>query len=154
MSMNVNYGGFDRALVQMLRGNGLRRGLRAAALYLRGKFATYPPVSRRPVAQFWGDKQRRGFFAALNAGDIEVPYRRGTSPNSERLAARWAVTGSVGGLRQTIGNSASYVNLVQGDDQSVYHRITGWKTVEDIVRDERAEVGRIVDREVARDLNT
>ena len=152
MGVDVNFGGFDRKVNQMMGGDGLRRGLRAARLHVGGKLQVYPPVSRRSQSQYWSPRQRRGFFAKLRSGEIDVPYRRGLSPSSERLAARWAQSASADGMVHTIGNNASYVNLVQGADQTAYHKQTGWKTAADIVKEERAEVNRIVSNEVRRDV--
>ena len=55
--------------------------MHAAALHIKGVIATYPPQSSRPQP-FVSARQRRGFFAKLRAGQIDVPYRRGISPGS------------------------------------------------------------------------
>lgn len=152
MPITTNMGGFDVKLAQMLRADGLRRGLRAAALYLRGRLGRYPPVSRRAVGQFLTERQKRFLWAASKASDIEIPYRRGLSPGSERMGMRWDIEVRNSGLTQVIGNSSSYINYVQGDDQSVYHRETGWQKIEDIVDDEEENVLGIIAGEVAKDV--
>lgn len=152
MPITLNMGGFDSKMAEMLRSDGLRRGLRAGALYLRGKLGRYPPVSRRRVAEFLTPRQLRFLHAASRAGDIEIPYRRGLSPGSERMGMRWDISASNGGLTQVIGNNTSYINLVQGDEQSVYHRETGWQKIEDIVEDEDDNVFHIISGEVAKDV--
>lgn len=154
MPMTLNMGGFDEKLARMMRSDGLRRGIRAGALYLRGKVGTYPPVSRRKVGQYLTAKQIRFLHAASKSGDIEIPYRRGASPGSERMGLRWELKATNGGLTQTIGNNSSYINYVQGDDQSVYHRLTGWEKVEDIVDDEEEEVFNIINREMQREVSS
>jgi hypothetical protein len=133
----------------------VKSGLKAGAFHLKGKIATYPKVSRRPVAQYWTDKQRRGFFAKLRSGEIDVPYRRGISNNSERLGQSWAVQGRDGGLTQVIGNDSSYGQLVQDRSlQSLYHKTTGWKTTDDVTEQEARAVTegvkRAIDRALAR----
>jgi hypothetical protein len=115
-------------------------GILAAATHLKGKIARYPAVSRRPQP-FVSDKQRRGFFAKLRSGEIEVPYIRGSSPGSERLGQSWAVKTRNQGLTAVIGNDASYGRLVQDQSEQVrYHRDTGWQTVQDVVEQERRRV--------------
>ncbi len=152
MGVTLNMGGFDDKMEQLLRADGFVRGLRAGALYLRGKLGTYPAVSRRRVAQYLTPRQLRFLHAASRNGDIEIPYRRGLSPGSERMGLRWELSSGNGGLTQVIGNNTSYINLVQGDDQSAYHRITGWQKIEDIVDNEEDNVFNIVNGEVNRDV--
>ena len=119
-------------------------GLRSGAIHVKGKIAKYPPVSRRPQP-FVSDLQRRGFFAKLKSGQIQVPYRRGISPNSERLGGSWTVEERGGGLQQVVGSDTSYGPLVQDrSKQTRYHRDTGWKTTEDVSKRESKEVSRIV----------
>ncbi len=131
----------------------VKAGLRAGAFHLKGKIAKYPRVSRRPVAQFWTNKQRRGFFAKLRSGEIDVPYRRGISNNSERLGQSWTVQARQGGLTQIVGNDSSYGQLVQDRRfQSLYHKTTGWQTTDDVTENEKDEVVRGVKREVDRAL--
>ena len=55
MNVNINLGGFDRKVNTMVGGHGLRRGLRAARLYLGGRLQVYPNVSRRSQSQYWTD---------------------------------------------------------------------------------------------------
>jgi hypothetical protein len=125
----------DPALVQ--------NALKAGALYLKGKASVYPPVRRKRVAQYWTDKQRRFFFYALKANLIQVPYRRGSSPGSQRLAQRWAI--AIRGNSAVLGNNATYAKLVLGRkaEQSLYHR-GNWDSVEDVVKKHGAETARIV----------
>jgi hypothetical protein len=75
------------------------------------------------------DKMRRGFFAKLKSGEIEVPYRRGQSPGSEKLGQSWTVRRENMGFRAIIGTNVSYAQLVQDSaKQTSYHRGTGWIT--------------------------
>ncbi|MBE0690069.1 MAG: hypothetical protein IH587_08115 [Anaerolineae bacterium] len=136
------------ALSQM---RGLRRGLAGAAVHLQGKAAAYPPERHAP--QPMTDAQRRGFFAKLRAGEIEVPYVRGSSSSSENLGQRWTVEERDGGLTQVVGNNASYARLVQSAErQTFYHKVTGWKTDEQIMNEESRRVQEIVNAEIAADV--
>lgn len=152
MPITTNMNGVDTKIATMLRGDGFKRGLAASALYLRGKLGTYPAVSRRPVAQFLTPRALRFLHAASRSGDIDIPYRRGVSPGSQRMGLRWEVKPQSGGLMQVIGNNTGYINYVQGDEQSIYHRETGWEKIEDIVDDERDNVFNIINSEVAKDV--
>ena len=111
-----------------------RHGMQAAAEHVKGQVATYPRVRRGPQP-FKTDKQRRGFFAKLKAGVIDVPYRRGISPSSQRLDTKWFVS-MLSDLRASIVNSATYATLVHDRrHQSRYHQETGWKTAQDVAED-------------------
>lgn len=137
------------ALSQM---RGLRRGLAGGAVHLQGKAAVYPPERHAPQP-FTSDAQRRGFFAKLRAGEIQVPYPRGFASTSEQLGQRWAIEERDGGLTQVVGNNATYAPLVHSAErQTYYHRVTGWKTVEQIGNEEEARVREIVNAEIAADV--
>ena len=122
----------------------VQTGLKSAALYVKGQIAKYPPVSRRPQP-FVSDLQRRGFFAKLKSGEIDVPYKRGISSKSERLGQSWTIQASNGGLAQTVGSDTSYGPLVQDiGRQTRYHRETGWKTIQEVKERATLEVSLIV----------
>lgn len=137
------------ALSQM---RGLRRGLAGGAVHLQGKAATYPPERHAPQG-FTSDAQRRGFFARLRSGEIQVPYVRGFAPTSENLGQRWTVEERDDGLTQVVGNNATYAPLVQGAGrQTLYHKVTGWKTDEQILAEEGPRVQEIVNAQIAADV--
>ena len=128
------------------------RALNAAALHVKGKIAQYPAESHRPQP-FVSDKQRRGLFAKLRKGEIEVPYRRGASPGSQSLGRKWTIASSNNGLTVTVGNNVSYGPLVQGEKQTGYHATTGWRTVEQVMDAERETVVEYVSQELQRIVN-
>lgn len=131
----------------------LQRGVRASILYVKGKAAIYPPSRHGPLpGGFKSDKQRKFFFAALREGKIEVPYQRGTSPGSERLSTKWRM--EFGAFSAKAWNEASYAPLeLDAERQAEYHRITGWKTVQQVARDEAEPVARIIAGEIERELS-
>lgn len=154
--LGISADGFEeveRALTRTAGLQGFKTGIRASMQHLRSAVRQVPPVSRRPQP-FTSDAQRRGFFARLRAGEIEVPYRRGISPNSEDMPNRWGVDIQDGGMTGVLGNTASYSPLVQGKRQAMYHRITGWKTVEQIGQEEAGTVFRLIGQSIARDLRS
>lgn len=154
MPLTYNDGGLPAKITRLIQSDSLVRGLRAGALYLHGKLAYYPPVNRRPQAQFWTPAQRRGFFYHLKEGNIEVPYRRGSSPSSERMRERWVQKSTRGGYSQVLENNTSYGGLVIGSKQTEYHAQGGWRTAEDTVKDEAQEVVNIVANEIGRDVRS
>lgn len=125
-----------------------KAGIKSAALYVKGKVAKYPPRKRVTIAQAGGwasDRQKRWFFAALKAGDIEVPYRRGMSPSSEALGRKWTIQTRNAGLTAVIGNNTSYGPFVMDEDkQSTMHRIIGWKTTQKVAEEESDKVNELL----------
>jgi hypothetical protein len=135
----------------------IRRALRAVALHIKGKITEYPPLpGGRPQFPhgFVSDRQRRYFFAALRSGEIEVPYRRGQSPKSEAHAQSWTVKVKASGDEATVGSDTSYgPYLQQAGVQSRYHEETGWKTDEQVVKEETEAAMRLFNRFFAQELS-
>jgi hypothetical protein len=150
ISVRVKMGRIPALLQKLAKMQGFKTGTKAAFVHLKGKIAKYPPRRSRPQAQFWTKEQRQGFFYHLRNGNIQVPWRRGLSPKSERLAQRWELSGE--GFGMTLGNKTSYANLVNGRKQTDYHKITGHKKVETVIAEERQPMRRIIFTEVKKDL--
>lgn len=131
----------------------VRTGCVAAAQVAADAMKEYPPSpAGRPQfgAGFPTLAMQRGFFARLNAGEIEVPYRRGTSPSSERLNAKWRVR-PMRGLAAEAINYTSYGVWVHGDqEQSQYHKETGHKTESSVVEDEIENMGIAFERVISK----
>lgn len=119
----------EKLIQEATRSQVFHAALATMAVFVKGKAAVYPPARHEPQP-FTTDKQRRGFFARLRAGEIEVPYRRGGSPGTEYMNRSWDTSASDGGWSQTVGNRASYAPLVQGKSQSFYHKQSGFKTLD------------------------
>lgn len=151
MELNVELKGVKEVEEVLEEAGSLRpfkSGLKAGAFYLKGKFAVYPPVNRRSQP-FVSDKQRRGFFYHLKQGNIEVPYRRGMSPGSEKHGQSWTVQDRQGGLQQVIGSDTSYGPLLQDQGrQTGYHKAGGWKTVQETVKVELKNVIAIINKAI------
>jgi len=155
MADPIRIEGLD-ALIDKIRNlaqfQNLARAMRIGAELVLGDLKKYPPVSRRK-RNFINPKQRAAFFAKLKAGEIEVPYRRGQSPGSQNLQQRWTRRASDRGLTQTLGNNASYAQLVQGPQrQAQYHRVTGWQTTAQVLDKRRADIVRLAQQAVREDL--
>jgi len=141
--------------VKKLDPQELERALTVAlgegAKHIRNEARRYPPQSHKKM-NWKSAKQRRGFFAKLRAGEIDVPYRRGQSPGSEKLGASWNITteNRSGHLRSIVGTRVSYAPLVMDKDrQAAYHK-GNWPTVQDIARDQANNVKRFVEQALAR----
>jgi hypothetical protein len=112
----------------------VKASIRQAAIFLEGKVKEYPAASHRPNPLLRGNsakaqRMRAGFFARLKSGEIEVPYRRGQSPGSEKLGQSWTTRVDNHGFRAIIGTGVSYARMVQDSaQQTSYHRGTGWLT--------------------------
>lgn len=147
--MNVKISGIEQPVIrlnQLQSGEPMRRGLMAGGVYLRGKWAIYPPERHGPQP-FKTDAQRRAFFAKLRAGAIIVPYPRGTAPNSQRTSTRWGEV--MQGNSVIVGNSANNAPLLYSkSQQSMYHKQTGWKTDEQIWNQEKAATRAVIVAEV------
>ncbi len=130
----------DAALARLFSGGldtAMRATTMAAAAEGQDRIAQYPPVRRKKMV-FVSDKQRRAFFARLRHGEIEVPYRRGSSPGSQALGRRWHIQPS-GTINHVLTNDASYAPLVHGaTDQAAYHA-GNWKTDEGLASELRAD---------------
>jgi len=136
---------FNAFVGNTLDNTTLRAALRAGALYLKGVFSEYPDDSNAHRPQpFVSEKSRRYFFAALASGEIEVPYKRGSSPNSETFSKQWGIADAAGGDTLQIGNSASYGPLLVGREQAFYHKVTGWKDLITQYNEHRDEFGEQV----------
>ena len=130
-----------------------RRPMTQSVAHLQRKIAKYPIGNQHRPQPFKTDKSRRYFFAALRSGDIEVPYKRGSSPGSEKLATSWTTNVSADGRMGTVGNDASYGPLVQDKArQTAYHKATGWSTVQDVAKKEAKMIIRFFQQAIERAL--
>lgn len=109
-----------------------------------------------PQAKNWTDKQRRYFFWALKQGMIEVPYRRGQSPGSEKFGTKWTV--QTKGFSTEIGNNASYASLLSGGEgeQSKYMAARGWRSLIEVAKEKLQDIEKVynawIDR-LLKDIN-
>lgn len=88
---------------------------------------------------FKSDKQRRFFFWALREGVIEVPYRRGLSPSSERYGTQFYIEPR-GSYNTAVGNRASYAEILGGEGQSRYMAAGGWRKLAEVATEKLPQV--------------
>ena len=94
-----------------------RAGLLAGGKHIRSLMAE-EPAERHVPQPFKTDKQRRGFFAKLRKGEIEVPYRRGRSPGAKGLSKSWHLDVEDDGNRVVVSTNVPYARVVQDEDQA------------------------------------
>lgn len=145
-----------RKLTSLAQFRKVKAAVTVAGKFIRGKMATYPSSRHGPAiprAKDWSAKQRRGFFAKLRSGEIEVPYRRGASSGSERLGSKWTTQSANAGMTAIVGNNASYVRLVQdAENQTRYHKMTGWPTDDQVMRDHGPTVVEYIRQAIEREI--
>lgn len=140
--------GFNHLYQTLGRVSGAyRAALAESATVVKGIAATYPPTRSRKLADlggprlkggFWSRRQQRFFFAALRDGTIQVPYRRGSSPGSQKLGSQWQIR--IGQYDAHVFNLTRYGLFVQGTkDQSLYHA-GNWKTERQIANESKPGV--------------
>lgn len=147
--------GLDEVLKKLERlgkMEAVKATMKAVGLYMKGKVSIAPPVKRLARAAVYGEtffspQQRGFFFGALDAGVIEVPYVRNSSPGSESITKRWTNKVSQDGMSVTIGNNASYALLLHGseEEQSKYAEEVGWKRADQTVEEEEPKVYEMLD---------
>lgn len=132
-------------LSQSNRGRAtLRSATMAGALTALSFIKPYPEANRPSRSSVYGqtwksEKQRRYFFFALRHGLIQVPYRRGISPGSQRLGRSWAAK-QLTDTSVAIGTNVTYARMVKDEGaQTKYMKAVGWTTIQqDLARGQRA----------------
>lgn len=110
------------------------------AEYLLNVLRTYPPqqsITRKQAYEqtFFTNKQRRYFFYALNAGIIQVPYRR-----TQTLRRGWQKIDQ--GKNAILVNQTPYADWMMGGHQSRMASKTGWKKIEAIIKERADQIER------------
>jgi hypothetical protein len=119
----------------------------------QNRIAPYPEASHRPQP-FKSAKQRRGFFARLRKGEIQVPYQRRGAAGGD--LGSWHIVQSQGTGQVALVNDSPAAALLHSErKQARYHAQTGWKTdkgvADGIANDGTA--GRMVDEAVQAAFN-
>lgn len=145
-------------LSQSDRGRATLRGATmAGALTALSFIKPYPEANRPSRSSVYGQtwksaKQRRYFFFALRKGIIQVPYRRGLSPGSERLGRSWTAK-PVDDTSVAIGTNVSYARMVKdGEQQTRYMKAVGWTTIQQDVERGRTAVLNTMNEVIRRAL--
>jgi len=146
---------FDRALARFPAemDREMRPTMTAAAEILRGAVATYPPSSEANVPQStpgssWYERGRGTWYVRKTP-----PVGPKNYGNSETLGKSWTTQLRSAGrdLMAIIGTKASYARKVQDEgEQSPWHAMRGWVTVQQVIRAKRAVVQAFFERMMKR----
>lgn len=121
----------------------METAMRRASTRLRSRIlkdARQQPNRPRYPIRWQSDKQRRAFFASRGFGN-GIPYAR-----TGGLARSMDVVVSVdpAGGTITLSNSAAAAPFVVGTRQQIFHRDTGWRTLEAIGKAHQEEAQTVV----------
>lgn len=149
--ITIKVAGIDKLLAKLTQfPDRIRANLRQAGHEAGTEIVETPGLGKYPppyhAAQpFKSEKQRRFFFWALGEGIIDVPYRRGQSPGSQRLGTQFYVQSEPGSqyVEVTIGNRAGYAPHVIGEDQSAYMAGGGWRKLREVAVEKTARIVEI-----------
>lgn len=132
---------------------GMRDGLNDVADYLRGVLRNQPDyrhVSRKEAFGgdgFFSDKQRRWFFAALDSGELSLPYQR-----TGALRDGWQIAGK-DSLTPMLFNSAPHAIFAHdAKRQSRMLKKIGWKTLADVVKERSSQIARVMAEAVRKSM--
>ena len=145
--------GLDK-LVRKLDGlEGLKvvkGGIKAAALHVKGKIAKYPPGSD---ANESGPYPKRWYVRGQGQFWSRVDGTFGVRKTSEDLGQKWTIKTRDDGLTAIVGNNVSYGPFVQDEErQASFHKKRGWKTTQDVAREESDEVQEMLIRAINKAL--
>jgi len=124
--------------------------LRAGALHVKGKIATYPPSSEANTPN-----QRRWYERGYGSKWMRADGSIGGKKTSENLGRKWTIGERNAGLTQVVGNNVSYGPFVQdAESQAAFHKARGWKTVQDVVASETDKVIAMISQELDKILSS
>ena len=154
MSTTIRINGMDELMKKinnLEQMDGVKHAMRAAALHVKGKIAEYPPESDANRAGRIPSWYERGWGTKWNLAGGGT----GGVKTSETLGRRWTIGQRNNGLTQIIGNNASYGPAVQDErNQAAFHKQRGWKTIQDVAKDEADEVLKFIQHEIDKILNS
>lgn len=137
-----------RRLTSIKELRGAKRGLKAGALYIKGKIAIYPPSSEANTPN-----QRRWYERGYGPKWMRKDGSIGGKKTSQTLGRRWTMESQNAGLTQVVGNNATYAPYVQSaEKQASFHAARGWKTDEQVIDEEGPTVLNYVKSEVDKEL--
>lgn len=152
MPITIDLLGYEEVqkVLDKLKGHSLKQAMgtisEGVGRELTNFLQEYPARRYGAKQVFKNARQRAGFFAALNRGEIRVPYRRtmdlGRSWHTERR-----------GSGAVVGNPRLYAPYVQSQErQTAMHKRTGWRTdvkaVEEV--EKTGAIGRIAQKVINR----
>jgi phage gpG-like protein len=143
-SATIEIEGLDELIRKLNDLSKLRKvhaGIKAGALYVKGKIATYPPSTEANVPKNFpgGRWYQRGWGAKYYTRKGVKGY-----PTSENLGKKWTIKYNQNKFEATVGNNVSYARFVQGNEQAGFHKKRGWKTTDTVAKEETKRVQEYV----------
>ena len=142
MTANIEIQGLEevvKKIEKLGRLDYLQAAIKASAAHVKGKVAQYPPstAANAPGSKRWYE---RGYGSKWTRADGSIGGRK----TSEMLGRKWTTETRNRGLTAVVGNNVSYGPYVQGEKQAAFHKARGWKTAEDVAKEETDEVVRFI----------
>ena len=139
-----------RKLDTVAKLRGAKRGLKSGALHVKGKIAKYPPsTTANSPGNPTGRWYERGWGSRYKRIDGVMTGKK----TSETLGRKWTTAERNAGLTHIIGNNASYAEFVHdAEKQAKIHGDRGWKTDEQVLREEGKQVLQFIQNEVEKEL--
>jgi hypothetical protein len=125
-------------------------GIMAGGVHVKSVIDVYPPSTEAnvpgPYPKHWYIRGTGSFWALKDGG---VHSRR----SSETLGRKWTIKAINKGLTVTVGNNVSYgINVHNEPDQPLFHKRRGWKTIQDVAKDEAPKVREIVSGSIREEI--
>jgi hypothetical protein len=127
-------------LERLERMEGVQAAVMAAGMHVKGVVDDYPPSSEAnsPTQRRWYE---RGYGPRWRVKSGAVHG----SKTSQMLGRRWTVR-PLGATSVVVGNNVSYGPFVQDEEkQARFHKRRGWKTVQQVAKQETETVRRFVE---------
>lgn len=148
----VQIKGLDQLLRKVDSIQGLRvavRAMRASAVHVKGKIATYPAST---IANSPGAYPKRWYERGYGSRWARKSGGIGGRKTSETLGRRWTTAQRNGGLTQVVGNNVSYGEFVQSRKKQASAHKGRWKTIQDVSEEEAETIVNFVKAEIDRAL--
>lgn len=127
----------------------MRAVMLAAAEHVKGVVDKYPPATianspQNPTGKWY----ERGYGPKWRTKDGGVHGRK----TSKMLGRQWTVA-AIGNFESVVGNNVPYGPYVQDEtEQASFHKAHGWKTVQQVAREEADTVTRFIVAEIGRQI--
>lgn len=109
---------------------------------MRKELAHYPPRGSGPI-RWKSERQRRWYHMARRRDGLPLRYARLTDPWSKKLGPSWKTRVRKGGLEGIVQNDSGYAPFVQHDPwQQPFHQDTGWKTAQQVIKNQKSKIER------------
>jgi hypothetical protein len=151
MTDTIQIKGLDRLKIKLgYIPPGMKAGVKAATLHVKGKIAKYPPstAANQPKvyhAGQWNTWYERGWGTKWATASGSWKGKK----SSEMLGKKWTIEMRNDGLTGVVGNNVSYGPYVQDTErQAAPLKRIGWKTTGQVVDEERETVLKFIQDEI------